>query len=94
MVDVDSAPILPYLIQIDRFTFVRVIRRSKGEMYVMDYSVNPNPDKHMSAIARAISKEQGGAYLAGGKGSMKEETFDKNRGSDKGGSNAPTQVNG
>ena len=46
-------------------------------------------DSHMKKLASQVASSQGGASKGGGK----SESFDKNRGSDKGGSNAPTSTN-
>jgi len=49
---------------------------------------------HAKKAAAQVISSQGGTYPEGGSGSSKSaETFDKNRGSDKGGSNAPTSTN-
>ena len=53
---------------------------------------HPNIDKHMQQKAKAVSESQGGTYKEGS-GSTQSESFDRNRGSDKGGSNAPTGTN-
>ena len=42
-------------------------------------------DSHMKKIASQVASSQGGTS----KGGRQSESFDKNRGSDKGGSNAP-----
>jgi hypothetical protein len=46
-------------------------------------------DTHMKKLASQVASSQGGASKGGGQ----SESFDKNRGSDKGGSNAPTSTN-
>jgi len=46
-----------------------------------------NVDSKMKSFARGVSASQGGTHGA-------KETLDKNRGSDKGGSNAPNKKNG
>jgi hypothetical protein len=54
---------------------------------------NPDPDRHMKSLQKEVCREQGGAYLPGGKGKMEAEVHDKNRGSDSGG-NKPPKGNG
>jgi hypothetical protein len=54
---------------------------------------HPNIDKHMQQKAKAVIESQGGTYKEAG-GSTQSESFDRNRGSDTGGSNAPTKTNG
>ena len=46
-------------------------------------------DSHMKKLASQVASSQGGTSKGGGN----SESFDKNRGSDKGGSNAPTSTN-
>ena len=46
-------------------------------------------DSHMKKLASQVASSQGGTSKGGGK----SESFDKNRGSDKGGSNSPTSTN-
>ena len=48
---------------------------------------NGNVDSKMKALARGVASSQGGTHGS-------SESFDKNRGSDKGGSNAPNKKNG
>jgi len=51
---------------------------------------NPEVKSHMRSAAKSVANSQGGTYVQGGGGKMgKGEVFDKNRGSDKGGSNSP-----
>jgi hypothetical protein len=53
-----------------------------------------NSGEHSRKLAGEVCRQQGGTYPeSGSKGPMPGEVFDKNRGTDKGGSNAPTSTN-
>ena len=54
---------------------------------------NPDSAAHMRSLARAAADKQGGTFREGGGGHLLPEKFDKNRGSDRGGSNSPQSQN-
>ena len=56
-------------------------------MYNKSDSSSGNVDSKMKSLAKSISAAQGGTHGA-------SEKLDKNRGSDKGGSNSPNKKNG
>ena len=68
---------------------VRILLNPQGTImyHKSSGSGSGNVDSKMKALARSISSAQGGTHGS-------SESLDKNRGSDKGGSNAPNKKNG